>query len=306
MTYGPSWYGVLPETLAACRERVVWRPVCQWLFAWAAIYLLVQIALWNVWLAPLCALFIAGRAGVFLQLVHEATHHSISKGGFNDWFGQVCAAGIGLDLYEYRWGHLRHHADTNGPDDPPSDSEKYRVCDLRDPRLLGLFLRDLCGWTALYVRSKYADQGKDTWSLLWIGVTQAIILLLIFHGNVLAYLLLWPLPLMTLHMVLMRVRGIAEHGLGIQRHVQNLNTDNNGGRYTRSFLTPAARYRFLPFVWLEKALIGSCNVHYHHEHHLFPTVPYYHLPEIHRLIWQHEQHHNPEVFAKGYVACLWA
>lgn len=304
MTYGPSWYGVLPSTLQAMRQLQPWRPVLQWLCAWAVIYGLVQLAFWNIWLAPVCALFIVGRAGVFLQLVHEATHRSISKREFNDWFGQLCAAGIGLDLKEYRDGHLKHHAYTNATGDPPSDSEKYRICDIRNPALWGLFLKDLLGITATYVRLQYqGNRGSGVEKYVWIGLCQLAILGVLFKFNLLVYVLLWPLPLMTLHMVLMRVRGIGEHGLGKQRHLPE---PFDGTRYTRSFGTPHNQYLFRPFVWLERALIGSCNVYYHHEHHLFPSVPYYHLPEIHRLIWKDEQHHQQEVFAKGYVACLWA
>jgi len=99
----------------------------------------------------------------------------------------------------------------------------------------------------------------------------------LFKFNPLHYLFLWLIPLMTAHMFLMRVRGIAEHGLGIQLGVKNLAEKTRGIFYTRSFGTPVNRYPFPFLLWLERFLIGSLNVYYHHEHHLYPKVPYYNL-----------------------------
>jgi fatty acid desaturase len=242
-------------------------------------------------------------------------------------------------LKGYEEGHLRHHACTNQKCDPLSDSEKYRVCDVRNPKLWLLFLKDVLGITALSIRFMYdrpsayfksrnrieeseleensvdESQPSPRKSLpaaiqaairkyACIGLVQLLILGSLFSFNLSHYVLLWLVPLVTAHMVLMRIRGIAEHGLGIQLGVKDLEDKTKGWFYTRSFGTPVNRYAFAPWVWLERFLIGSLDVYYHHEHHLYPKIPYYNLSKIHKLIHEKVTESNPNVYVKGYFACL--
>lgn len=338
--YGPRLYRLDHETLADLKRLQPHRPVLAAVLTWFWIVVIVKAFLWfpyNVYLYPFVVFLIAGRAGVFLQLAHEAAHGLIAKGTFNTWFGNwIASYPIGLDLKGYGEPHVRHHACTNKPCDPLSDSEKYRICDIRNPRLWMLFLKDLVGVTAVTVRflydqplsnkekkdiSDYLETNEETYatyrsstdstlqSLRKYGsilLVQVIILAALFEFSFTDYFLLWVVPLMTAHYVLMRVRGIAEHGLGIQMGVPGLDEKNRGALYTRSFGTPANHYWFPVLTLIERLLIGSLQVYYHHEHHLFPKVPYYNLGKLHRLIYEKEQGYNPQVFAKGYFACLFA
>ncbi len=133
---------------------------------------------------------------------------------------------------------------------------------------------------------------------------QLVILSALFNFNVVHYILLWLMPLITAHMFLMRIRGIAEHGLGIQMGMTNLEEKTRGTYFTRSFGTPVNHYK-IPFLnTLERILIGSLKVYYHHEHHLFPKVPYYNLAKVNKLISSQMKQNNPYIFAKGYFDCL--
>ena len=336
--YGPRLYQIDKKTLDEFKTLKSYKPVLSAVGAWLWIFLLVKTFLLfpNLKLLyPIFAFLIAGRAGVFLQLVHEAAHGLVSKGKFNDWFGNWMAAyPIGLDLKGYQEGHTRHHVCTNQKCDPVSDSEKYRVCDVKNPKLWLLFLKDLLGITAISVRFMYEQPSANlkhrdivesleyeetnaqaqllpdgSWQrtikkYASISLIQLLILGFLFNFNVIHYFFLWLIPLVTAHMVLMRVRGIAEHGLGIQLGVKNLEEKTKGSFYTRSFGTPVNHYSFPLFVWLERFLIGSLDVYYHHEHHLYPTVPYYNLHKIHKLISEKIKTSNPDVYAKGYFACL--
>ena len=49
-------------------------------------------------------------------------------------------------MYEgYRYGHIMHHGWVGTSKDPRSDSEKYDICDITNPKLYLLFLKDLLG-----------------------------------------------------------------------------------------------------------------------------------------------------------------
>src|SRR5437763_12406945 len=41
-----------------------------------------------------------------------------------------------------------------------------------------------------------------------------------------------------------------------------------------------------PANWLGRALLFPHHVNYHLEHHLYPAVPHYRLPALHRLLEQ--------------------
>tara|TARA_A100000164_G_scaffold275904_1_gene247892 strand:- start:472 stop:825 length:354 start_codon:yes stop_codon:yes gene_type:complete len=107
-------------------------------------------------------------------------------------------------------------------------------------------------------------------------------------------------------MFLMRIRGIAEHGLG-KKMGYKIETPSEGLYFTRSFLTPKNEYKF-PFIALtEKLLIGSLDVYYHHEHHLAPKVPYYNLKKVHELLGENiENKIDAKIYEKGYFSAAFS
>lgn len=295
-SYSSFTYRITPFQRSEWAELKPWLPLMQWLAAVGMIGGLVWLGQQAWWLYPVALLFIAGRAGVLLQLVHEATHTLLVRNHWNDRLGDwFCAAPLGLNLAEYRYGHLRHHAFVGTTADPEADTEKYRVCDIRRPELWWLFLKDLSGWTAIQTRVRYGSNfTRSTWQkYARIAVVQVVILAL-FRFNLLAYWLFWIVPLTTVHMALMRVRGIGEHGLWRQMGADA--EEGQGTFYTRSCAVKQS--------WMERCLIGSLNVGYHHEHHLVPFVPYYTLPEVYARLHQRITEKNPAVYLDGYLSSL--
>ena len=87
------------------------------------------------------------------------------------------------------------------------------------------------------------------------------------------YLVLWVLPLVTVLQPILRLRAIAEHGA-----VTDLSSPLTAARCKRTEGSPVN--------WIGRALLFPHHVNYHLEHHLYPAVPHYHLPKLHRLLQQ--------------------
>ena len=292
-------------------------------------YFIVSISVYltkNIFLFfyPFLIFFIAGRQGAFLQLIHEASHNLISKNiKVNNFFGGwLTSYLIGINYKGYTSGHLEHHKYTGTPNEPTSDSEKYIIVDFKDPKIYLLFLKDLMGITALkiffdYGNDKLNKKDKDSKILkllviksqvfIRLGLVQLIILYL-FNFNIINYFMFWVYPAMGPHMFLMRVRGIAEHGLGKKLGKKILNS-NEGRYYTRSFLTDRNSYKISLLSIFEKLLIGSFNVNFHHEHHLNSKIPYYNLKKFHDQIYSQinekiKPEYNAVIYEKGYFSAF--
>jgi fatty acid desaturase len=60
----------------------------------------------------------------------------------------------------------------------------------------------------------------------------------------------------------------------------------------------------MPYFW-ERAFFAPHNVNYHLEHHLYPGVPFYNLPELHKALMQNPTYvaraHNTRGYTIGLV-----
>jgi fatty acid desaturase len=104
-----------------------------------------------------------------------------------------------------------------------------------------------------------------------VAVTQ-IVLLTIYTvaGGPWAYLLLHILPIMTLYPLQIRVRSIAEHGFEVG--------------YQPTSPQEAWMTRTSQLNVLERWIIAPFGQYLHYEHHVFPSIPNYNLPHVHRLL----------------------
>tara|TARA_Y100000590_G_scaffold469409_1_gene656828 strand:+ start:1829 stop:2836 length:1008 start_codon:yes stop_codon:yes gene_type:complete len=280
----------------------------------ALIFFSIKLTNYNYFFYIPCIFLIAGRVGAFLQLAHEASHLLVSKNQkFNDFFGNyLCCYPIGVNFAGYRSGHNNHHVNTATPDDSPTDIDKYREVDTKKITLYKLFLKDLVGISALEVFLSYGKNKKSSdpekksginflLTLIKLSLVQLFILSL-FGFNINNYFLFWLFPIMGPHMFLQRIRGLAEHGQSNQLGCK-AETNSAGTFYTRSFLTKVNTYNSYILVALEKMLIGSFYVHHHHEHHLFPKVPWYNLPKLGEQISKNVKENNHSgVYRKGYFS----
>ena len=116
-----------------------------------------------------------------------------------------------------------------------------------------------------------------------LGVQLTLLLIAWGSGLLLPYLILWVLPLLTTLQALLRIRAILEHGAPKYLASKDLASKDLASKGINSPLT-AARTNYAP-RWLNWWLFPH-HVNYHIEHHLYPSIPCYHLPEAHALLSQ--------------------
>ena len=230
----------------------------------------MALAVWiGQWWAYLLCFLLMGRAiAAFASLSHEAAHRLLfSRKQVNDWVGRWVVgypAFISTDLY--RRGHLAHHRDEFGPDEP--DMNLYRGYPVSRASLRRKLTRDLfgqSGWKNLKSLFRGLKYDGTRVHAVRILVVQAVIFgVFAALGQWWLYWVMWFLPWMTLWRVTNRLRAIAEHG-GMERSKDRRRTTHS----VRQHL--AARFLMVPY-----------NIGWHLAHHVDMGVPWKHLPAYHR------------------------
>jgi fatty acid desaturase len=256
----------------------------------AVLAVAIGAALW-FWPTPLvialAVIVIGTRQHALFVIAHEAAHYLLyDNRRLNDFAGRACAMLQGLSMCTYRVIHRLHHNNLYGELDP--DTALHGGYPRGKGYLVRKLVKDLSGLTAwktyayflggapalntstnVAVRplddtsAKLRDDARSDRNLV-IAFHIAALLAFAWSGYLVQYLVLWVLPLVTVVQAILRLRAIAEHGA------------------TTDFSSPltAARTNLGP-AWLRWALFPH-NVNFHVEHHLYASVPQYHLPELHR------------------------
>lgn len=281
------------QTLRELTQLDDWRSAAALLQTLLLTTLIISAALW--WWHPLAILaaivLIGTQQHAMFVLAHEAAHYRLfSNRTLNDLVGRALGSISGISMCSYRVVHRLHHNDLYGSQDP--DIALHGGY----PRGKGYLLRKLAGditglnaWkTFLYFFGNpaiNADTGaalrplddtapalraaarRDRWGMVAVQVLMPLLIFTIGGWQaLLAYLLLWIVPLLTVVQVILRVRALLEHGaIGDRSSPLTAARTNLAGPLARLFLFPH-------------------HVNYHIEHHLFPAVPHYHLPRLHRIL----------------------
>jgi fatty acid desaturase len=278
------------ELLQRLTRRSAWRATAAILEDLAVIAVAVAVALayWpNPFLILLSVIIIGTRQHALFVIAHDAAHYLLYQNrSVNDAVGRACATVQGLSMCTYRVIHRLHHNNLYGELDP--DTALHGGYPRGRTYLIKKLLKDLSGFTAWKTYAYFLGGAPglntstnvalrpldDTSSKLRSDARKDRNLVIVFHaialavavwtGYVVQYLLLWVLPLVTVVQAILRLRAISEHGA------------------TTDFSSPltAARTNVAP-AWVEW-LIFPHRVNYHIEHHLYASVPHYHLPELHR------------------------
>lgn len=225
---------------------------------------------WQDWLVWIAAFVLMGRAHAqFAALMHEAAHRLLFRNRrANDFVGRWL---LGFPSFTpidaYRRGHMAHHREEFGPDEP--DIPLYRGYPISRDSMRRKLVRDATGRTGwkLFKGLLGAVRSESSPFRLQARKIVACQLVLIAIGVTLhhpwIYFVLWLAPYLTVWRVINRLRSIAEHG-GMQQ--------SKDRRLTTHAVKQSAPARFLlvPF-----------HIGWHLAHHVDAGVPMANLPRLH-------------------------
>jgi len=241
----------------------------QWLVCALAIGIAEQVRAWPVTVAAM--LVIATRQHALLVLMHDGAHHLISKRRWlNDLVTDVFLAfPMTICVARYRKHHLLHHRHLNGEGDPDREDS---VLPATRGDFFKLLLRDVSGLTTLttlrsansfgllglFSRTSPGTRQERIRALAFLAL---VALAVAFFGIGLELLLYWIVPFLLFMPLLLRVRGVAEHG----------------GRLDHP---PESNARSIRPGLVERWVWSPCHINLHWEHHTCPAVPCYNLPAL--------------------------
>ena len=266
-------------------------------FDWAVVISLFALA--ALFPNPLTFLVViillGGRQLALGVIVHETGHRSLFKSpAVNNFAGHwLSGYWVFSDKEAYMKGHLQHHQDAGTEDDP--DLKNYDAYPVNTTSLKRKIIRDLTGQTGwrriksigrsiVYIRKLRAEQQQTLRRS--IGVNVFLLLVLTAFGYPHLYAL-WVIAFMTSHMLISRIRQVAEHA-AVPDHFD---------------LDARLNTRTLYISWLESLLIAPHDLNYHLEHHLMASVPIYRLRKLHNLLIKKGYYDGME-FQRGYVNLL--
>ena len=270
----------------------------EYVFIFSAI-LLVNMY-WHPLLYVVAVMWIGARQHAFAILLHDASHYRILKNKTaNDVVSEsLLAFPLFVTVRGYRLSHLAHHRHMNTEYDPDWVSKETPEWVFPKTRagLFFILFRLALGMNAFWMirlifmggRPKGAAKAKiNTRNFVIARVAYYIVLIatLTYFGWWTQYLLFWILPMFTWLQVILRIRSIAEH-FGLD--------------YDHTFTNARTTY---PSVF-DRLFVASKNVWYHLDHHLYPSIPFYNLPELHAELNKLETFRTKAHITKSYLGVL--
>lgn len=269
-------------------------------FDWAVIFAAIAISQWaqNIPVYLLAVLIIGGRMHGFGVLLHEFAHYRFIDGRktASDWIGDLTLAWPVLTtIAAYRRNHLAHHRYTNTDKDPDwvfkFGSRKFTFPQhWREAALTGvsylLVVGSILDVFSVLGRLKNPDKPPLSYRLARLGYYVFFAALFTVTHAWLGFLLYWVVPYLTVFFLLMHIRSVAEH-FGSMDYSDELGS-------TRTVM---------PYGW-ERALFAPHHVNFHLEHHLFPSVPFYNLPQLHQALMTNPVYSSRAHLTRGYTVGL--
>jgi fatty acid desaturase len=272
-----------------------WRGILQVALEWlgiAAAIILCQ-TFWHPALYIFTVIWVGARQNGLAVMMHEAVHYRLLPNRkWNDWVGEIVTAWpVLVTVNSFRQTHWAHHRHVNKPEDPDWQRKQTGLFEYPKSGLDMVFIT-LKYWLGFYAIKQLLEanqaaripaQLKFLRLFFYAGVVIASI---IFHFW-LGLLIYWIVPLFTYFLWIIYVRGVAEHFGGIEDHDDLL-----------------GKTRHIEANFFERLLIAPNYIHVHIGHHLYPSVPFYNLRELQRLLMLNPDYAGRAHVTKGYIAFI--
>jgi len=278
------------ERLRALSRVDTWRAVAHIALEWSAIIGCVWLC--ERYFSPLAWLaacvFIGSRLHALGIMAHDGAHYLLAKNRrLNNLLVELFLAWpVFLSFSAYRPMHRGHHRFLNTPEDP--DWARNRPDRLATRRGLLDFVRVMGGLHAeqrQMLRMVGADGGQDKPLVPRVLLYAIVFGVAAATGGLKLLALYWLVPFGTWFMLSMRLKGTAEHFAVEDTEVCNA----------------ARTLRLDP---LSRLLIAPKNVHFHIEHHLYPSVPFYRLPALHKALMELPDYRERAHLTRSYLGFL--
>ena len=273
----------------------------QWVAIAGAIALCAYF--WHPALYLVAVLFIGARQHALLILGHDASHYrTLPTRWQNDLFANLFLMWpMFASVEAFRKFHGTHHQYTNLPDDgnrhiwQTHDAAGELAPDWQFPKtrtglalvllrraafLTGMFwiVRGVVG-AFLVPSPRWMVAAKVAFYAFAVGA-------LTYFGAWYALLLYWIVPYCTWHIAAQYTRLICEHSA----------VESDEEEYSITRTTIPTR--------LESMFILPCNIGYHIEHHWYPSVPFYRLPELHQALMERRGFKDHAVVRRSVITSL--
>jgi Na+-transporting NADH:ubiquinone oxidoreductase subunit F len=271
---------VAPDRMQQLMERRDLRPLVDTII-WVGLIIGLGALAWSLrgswWALPAFIAYGAVLGGAADARWHESGHGTAFRTPWlNDVVYYPASFLLARGATHWRWSHFRHHTDTIivGRDAeivfprPPSVGRlAWTFTHIQGGlTLIGTVFKHAAGWKdpVVDVLVPEGDRKRVAWEArIYVGIWLAVIV--------------WSIATTSLYPLLL-IGGPTIYGgwlvvfFGVTQHA-GLREDVLDHRYsTRTVLmNPIFRFLYL-------------NMNYHVEHHMFPAVPYYNLPALHREI----------------------
>jgi len=262
------------------------------------IALAIAFGVW-AWPSPwvaLAVLVIGVQQHALFILAHESAHYRLlTSRALNDTLGRAIGMASGISMCTYRVIHRLHHNNLYSEEDPDTAIHggyprgvaylwKKLALDLLGVNAWKTFAY-FFGAPALNTETQRAARPlddtspalrlsarRDRWLVVAFHVGAPLLALTLAGPHaLLQYAVLWLLPMLTVLQPILRLRAIAEHGA-----VTDLSSPFTAARCNRTWGSIANA--------IARVLLFPHHVNHHLEHHLYPAVPHYHLPRLHRML----------------------
>jgi fatty acid desaturase len=284
-----------PATIKSLSKIKPWRGIVQVALEWlgiAAAIILCQ-TFWHPALYIFTVIWIGARQNGLAVMMHEAVHYRLLPNRkWNDWVGEIFTAWpVLVTVDSFRQTHWAHHRHVNKPEDPDWQRKQTELFEYPKSGLDMVFIT-VKYWLGLYAIKQLleANQGVKIpaqLKYLRLAFYSCVIVASIAFQFWLGLLIYWTVPLFTYFLWIIYVRGVAEHFGGIEDHEDLLE-----------------KTRHIEANFFERLLIAPNYIHVHIGHHLYPSVPFYNLRELQRLLMRNPDYASRAHVTKGYIAFI--